>query len=338
MRKVSVFIGRFSPFHIGHYKIVKDALEKTDFLVMVLGSHNKPANTHDPLSSDERVSIIQASLTPEEQQKVRFVRVEDYEYNLDRWIGAVQTAVQNANLPWHSGPTEHYLVGMRKDNSSYYLNLFPRYKSIVTDVDREQVILSSTLIRENYYENLQQTNKDLFVTGAAYTLFNSYMSTKPQLVYENRYEIEYKQNWGEGPFITVDACVVQAGHILLIQRGREYGHKKWALPGGFIEKHELTVDACLRELDEETKIKVPEKVLRGSIVSSKLYDYPYRSNRARVLTHAFHIRLSDNNELPKVKGSDDAIDAKWIPISEFMGMQNVMFEDHYSMICDILKI
>ena len=337
MRKVSVFIGRFAPFHKGHYRIVKSALERTDYLVMIIGSHNKSCDSRDPLTTQERINIIQASLTNQELSRVKFMSVEDHEYNLDRWIGAVQTAAHNANLPWHSGPTEYYLVGMKKDNSSYYLNLFPNFKSLVTELNESDYKVNSTDIRKDFYENKSDFS-EYFVTSAAHILFLSYMNSKPTIVYEYLFEKKYKEDWGAGPFVTVDSCIVQAGHVLLIQRGKEYGHKKWALPGGFIESHETTFDAAIRELREETKVKVPEKVLRGSLVSSKLYDYPYRSNRARILTNSFYFRLSDNAPLPEVKGSDDAIDARWVPISEFLSMRDQMFEDHYSMICDILKI
>ena len=38
-----------------------------------------------------------------------------------------------------------------------------------------------------------------------------------------------------------------------------------ALPGGYLDRHEWSIDGMLRELKEETKIKLPVDVLRGSI-------------------------------------------------------------------------
>lgn len=341
MRKVSVFIGRFQPFHAGHYAIVQSALEQTDYLIMVLGSNKKSINTRDPLTTHQRIDIIKSSLNREQLERIRFVKVEDYEYNLDKWIAGVNTAVANANLPWHSGPTSYYLAGMMKDHSSFYLNLFPNYKSIICKVDEYDNTLSSTFIRKLWYEGERELLNELFTTMPSFELFLSYMkinNDRHNLVYEYKYEQEYPTIWGNGPHLTVDSCVVQAGHILLIQRGKEYGHEKWALPGGFVNPYETTFDASLRELDEETQIKIPMKVLRGSLVNSKLYDSPYRSNRGRVVTNAFHYRLSDVGPLPKVKGADDAKDAKWVPISKFLTMQEEMFEDHFGMISDILKL
>ena len=148
-----------------------------------------------------------------------------------------------------------------------------------------------------------------------------------------------KKYGGPGPHVTVDAAVVQAGHLLLIQRGSEYGGGQWALPGGFINRWETTEEAMLRELAEETQIKVPKKVLKGSIKDRRLYDDPHRSNRARIMTHAYHIRLDDSaGNLPKVKGSDDAQDARWFPIAQVQKMNAQMFEDHYSIIEDLLGV
>jgi bifunctional NMN adenylyltransferase/nudix hydrolase len=94
-------------------------------------------------------------------------------------------------------------------------------------------------------------------------------------------------------------------------------------------------DAALRELREETGIKVPEKVLRGSIVGSRVFDAIDRSQRGRTITHAFHIVLDDGEyNLPKVKGSDDAAQAQWIPISKLNSEE--IFEDHADIIAYFL--
>ena len=106
------------------------------------------------------------------------------------------------------------------------------------------------------------------------------------------------------------------------------------MPGGFINQEEPIIDACLRELREETRLKVPQPVLKGSCVNSKVYDAPHRSARGRTITHAFLFTLSPEHELPKVKGGDDALKAFWYPLSQLS--VNQLFEDHYFIIEDML--
>jgi bifunctional NMN adenylyltransferase/nudix hydrolase len=347
MKKIGVFIGRFQPFHYGHQAIVKEGLKQLDEVIIILGSNKKAQNTREPLSTEERQAIITSYFNEEERPRIKYGFVEDYKYNDDKWLSSISTVAHNlAWKPWHSDSVEFYLIGMNKDSSSYYVNKFPQWKSLVIENDPEKDVISSTDLRNGYYKNayhLPLSTSYLYFTNymneIAAKLFVKYMNKKAKnLIYEHAYERTYKDNWGIGPHMTVDSLITQAGHILLIQRGAEYGHGKWAMPGGFINPDEFTLDACIRELKEETCIKVPEKVLRGSIVKNKLYDDPYRSNRARILTNVFQFKLNDVGDLPKVKGSDDAQNAKWIPISKFLKMREQMFEDHYDIICDMLKL
>jgi bifunctional NMN adenylyltransferase/nudix hydrolase len=144
---------------------------------------------------------------------------------------------------------------------------------------------------------------------------------------------KYKKSWEAAPyaptFVTTDAVVVQSGHVLLIERGAAPGEGLWALPGGFINQDETIEDAALRELREETKVKVPLPVLRGSIKANRVFDKPDRDPRGRMITHAFLIELPPG-ELPAIKGSDDARHARWVPISDVEEAE--MYADHYHII------
>jgi bifunctional NMN adenylyltransferase/nudix hydrolase len=89
-------------------------------------------------------------------------------------------------------------------------------------------------------------------------------------------------------------------------------------------------DAMIRELREETGLKIPEKVIRGSIKAVHTFDAVNRSERGRTITQAFHVSLTDGEwNLPKVKGMDDAEKAKWVPFSQVKSEE--MFEDHYDL-------
>ena len=150
-------------------------------------------------------------------------------------------------------------------------------------------------------------------------------------VLRNNYKVApYANN-----FVTADALVVQSGHILLIKRRSEPGKGLYAMPGGHVNTNETLEEAVIRELREETKIKLPPKVLIGNITKRMLVDDPKRSLRGRTYTQVFKIELPPG-PLPKVKGSDDAEKAKWVPLSVFQQMEDQMFEDHFRLINELI--
>jgi bifunctional NMN adenylyltransferase/nudix hydrolase len=106
------------------------------------------------------------------------------------------------------------------------------------------------------------------------------------------------------------------------------------MPGGFLNPQERIEDAALRELREETGIKVPEPVLRGSIVARDVFDDPNRSERGRTITHCFLLKLRDDTSLPRVRGMDDADKARWCQISDLKPQD--FFEDHYHILYNML--
>jgi bifunctional NMN adenylyltransferase/nudix hydrolase len=127
------------------------------------------------------------------------------------------------------------------------------------------------------------------------------------------------------------------GRMLVLRRG--HTHPTLALhpdlPGGYVDPGESLVEAALREVREETGLKVPEPVLRGSIRSKETFDHPKRSLRGRTITMAYLFALTPG-ELPRVKGMDDAEKAQWIPLSDFFAMRSQMFEDHYDIITTMI--
>jgi bifunctional NMN adenylyltransferase/nudix hydrolase len=146
---------------------------------------------------------------------------------------------------------------------------------------------------------------------------------------------EYKLAWEGAPFpvtfVTVDSVVIKSGHVLVVRRKGNLGKGQIALPGGFLNQNETTQDGALRELKEETGIKVDKSLLEASIKDQRVFDYPRRSLRGRTITHAFLIDLG-SGPLPLVKGQDDADKAYWMSLSEFATREPDFFEDHFHII------
>jgi len=65
-----------------------------------------------------------------------------------------------------------------------------------------------------------------------------------------------RREYPETPLVGVGAVVVRDGKILLVKRAFEPGAGKWSVPGGLVELGETLSEACEREAEEETGIKV----------------------------------------------------------------------------------
>ncbi len=111
------------------------------------------------------------------------------------------------------------------------------------------------------------------------------------------------------PAVTADCIVITKEaepKVLLIQRGDEPYKGCWAFPGGFMEIDETTEQCAIRELEEETGLKVDEVHQIGAF--SKVD----RDPRGRTVTVAY---LAFVDAPVEVKGQDDAANAEWFPLS-----------------------
>jgi bifunctional NMN adenylyltransferase/nudix hydrolase len=339
----SVFIGRFQPYHVGHEDTIKKALEISKELIIVLGSYNTSRNIKNPFSCEERQEMIELSLSDNEKSRVHFKYVEDRLYQENEWIKKVQEAVLSITLSTKSVA----IVGLEKDESTYYLKHFKNWKHEAINVFKNgsnEHPISSTKIREliftgniSYIEsNVPNSTYQWLINFSKSEIFKS---LKQEYEHAVQYEKIYEQFPYTANFVTVDTVVVQSGHILLIQRKDAPGKGLWALPGGHVGTDETLLSASIRELKEETKINIQEDVLYRCVVDSEIFDHPERSLRARIsskkgrsITKAFCIKLNDDKDLPKVKGSDDASKAWWFPFAEVSNMRNQLFEDHADII------
>jgi len=346
-----VYIGRFQPFHIGHQETLKKADYLADNVLVLIGSANGPRTTKNPWTYQERKEAIMANA---QILNLNVADINDISYNDNEWIKQVGEKVEEVKQEvWASkkfydkrgsdGEVKVAFIGHDKDKSSYYLNYFKQYDFIEMQAyPAKDDQIDSTAIRQLMFSN-QASFTDNVIPGQAYgNQVRKFIKTPTffELQCEWEDEIQKKKDWAVAPydvnFVTVDAVVEQSGHVLLIQRGQMPGKDLWAMPGGFLETNEMVQDGVIRELREETKLKVAEKVLRGSIVAKEVFDEPNRSLRGRTLTFVYYFKLDDAQDLPKVKGSDDAAVAKWVPLAEFEKMQGVMFEDHFSIIKNML--
>ena len=111
------------------------------------------------------------------------------------------------------------------------------------------------------------------------------------------------------PAVTADCVVITKEaepKVLLIQRGADPYKGCWAFPGGFMNMDETTEQCAIRELEEETGLKV------STVRQIGAYSKVDRDPRGRVITVAYYALVQKGS----VKGGDDARNAQWYPINE----------------------
>ena len=129
------------------------------------------------------------------------------------------------------------------------------------------------------------------------------------------------------PAVTADCVVITKEtepKVLLIQRGNEPFKGQWAFPGGFMNMDETTEQCAIRELEEETGLRVTEIQQIGA------YSKVDRDPRGRTVTVAY---LAIIDKVEAVKGLDDAAKAQWFSLSS---LPKLAF-DHEDIMNDVIK-
>lgn len=342
-------IGRFQPFHNGHMHLVDYGLQNAKKVVILIGGSNKARSFKNPWTYEERKTIIESvygdmALSDDEAwrtiednpQSVFIEPLPDVPGNDDAWLGNVYSAVSK-----HMEKDDTVgIIGFKKDESSYYLDLFPQAQKLI--VDEGFATLNATEIREAYFQPAPHFPEYLVPSEVIDYLVNFYKTDNFKYILDEKEWIDdYKKSWANSPFppqfVTCDAVCTQMGHVLLVTRGGFPGKGQLALPGGFVEPAKGdSFDNVLYELWEEAGVqdergRIPRGKLRGFYTGEeKRFDDPGRSIRGYTLTTAFRFKFPDGKKLFNVKGGDDAIDAKWYPVSFVKDNPHLIFEDHHS--------
>ena len=130
------------------------------------------------------------------------------------------------------------------------------------------------------------------------------------------------------PAVTADCIVITREaepKVLLIQRGGEPFKGAWAFPGGFIDMDETTEQCAIRELEEETGLRVSDIKQIGA------YSKVDRDPRGRTITVAY---LTIIDKPIAVTGQDDAANAEWWPVD---ALPPLAF-DHGEIMADAMEL
>jgi bifunctional NMN adenylyltransferase/nudix hydrolase len=311
-KKLGVLILRAQPLHAGHRDLIRKSRAQCDQLLILVGSANSARTIKNPYTYREREAKLFEFLEHEDIGPVFVFPLNDYIYNDAQWLSDVASII-DTNYRFND---DVIIFGHMKEGN-HYLSWFPQYTFQHID---SVVDIHATGIRDDWFINARH--------NFAPEVLEDYDYFKSEKLRFAEYPYPETLNFNCG-----DAVLECAGHILLIRRVRAPGRGTWALPGGFKNNDETCFDCVIRELVEETNVRVPEKVLRGSVVASKLYDSPFRGMGIPRITMATHIRVSLNPDgtLPRISPADDALEAGWFAINTIMNDMS-LFDDHSGII------
>jgi len=127
----------------------------------------------------------------------------------------------------------------------------------------------------------------------------------------------------KSPVLTVDGILIEDYSILLVQRKHPPFQGIWALPGGFVEYGEKTEDAMVREIFEETGLKIKIRLLLG------VYSDPHRDPRGHTVTVAYLVDRVDG----ALNAGDDAMGVKFFKKNELPALAF----DHANIVKDAFR-
>lgn len=333
---LAVFVGRFQPFHLGHLRVVEQALASAARVLVIVGSADAARRPDTaPFTAGERAAMIHDCLPIADRERVVVRSLADVG-NLARWTAAVEALATEVG----GVGARIALIGHAKDRSSGYLEAFPCFERIEADLYGP---VSATQVRRAYFD-ADRAQADAFLAGEATGLLPAPVLAFLQafqgqaaygdMVEEQAFADRYRAAWATAPyppiFVTADAVVTRADKVLLIRRKRRPGMGLWALPGGFVEQDEPVLDAAVRELHEETGLDVTPGDLCRAAVATKVFDAPTRDIRGRMITHATLFRLPASAAPPAIAAADDAEAAEWVALEALR--RETLYGDHFQII------
>ena len=353
--KLAVVIGRFAPLHLGHCKLIDEAFSIAEEVLVLVGSAYQARTIKNPFSFYERESLIQDYISslvtnPDINLVFNIESLRDNLYDDRSWFIEVNSIIKKTYISGFDDsitPINNYkqiaLVGFKKDKSSYYLSNFKDYSFVEIDplegiypTEGEYRTVNSTNIRNDYFEDGYEDRYDIPMFTE--TFLHEFKKTDEYKTLQQEYNYikQYKKETQIGKFPTIftttDSVVIHKGKVLVIKRKGMPGKGLYALPGGFLKYDEQILDGALRELKEETKIKVHKNVLKRYLEKVKCFDHPDRSLRGRTITFAHYFNLDEYEDKIEIKAGSDASGVFWLPLDELSNLEDKFFEDHLHII------
>ena len=302
MIDTAIYIGRFQPFHKGHYEVCIQALERAKKLIILIGSAGMGPLPNNPWSFDDRCKMIHQALPERLHARIQLLPLYDSLYDQAAWEIRVKKLVDAHASKNASKNATKGLVIFVKDDSSFYLDCFPEWQQIQMPmiVDQNNACISATDIRAHLYEH-ESIPKGILVS-ALETMITNNLKGKEFSKLVSAYEtLKTKQSNQTTMYILV---LISNGQAMLQQRQEPLGYQQWALP---IWESRSEMNAFLEKNFAHATYKDTQSI------TSSMLKLPYEIN---------YVTISQPVKLPH----------GYQLCSTQMMMQNSLFADHRSIL------
>lgn len=343
MEKVGVVIGRLQGFTKAHQHLIYRAALDSDRVIVLVGSANRRKSAKNPWTFEERVDAIKFCLHDwEGLSKLTFVPIDDIPNN-DDWKWNVVEKVWDVidEVPNTIDNVDITIFGCDKDESTFYLEMFPEWKLELLDAFEG---MDATNIRKKWLDG-KQTLSFLLDDRVMHPRLGGWLYAQPynpNLQDEFEFYRKEKEKFANYPypetlnFLCADAVVVYKESVLMIKRKFAPGKDCWATPGGFKNANESLQQAAIRELIEETGINFTPEQLENCIINHKIFDDPKRSLGIPRITMGVLFDFSWLDERPIIKPADDAVDYRWFAFNELKKIEREIYDDHQRIIEELI--
>ena len=112
------------------------------------------------------------------------------------------------------------------------------------------------------------------------------------------------------PILAVSAAIIRDGRVLLTQRARGPANGVWTMPGGVVEAGETLSDALIREIDEETRMRIEPVALAGH------REVMVRDAAGRAERHFVIMCFASRWIAGEPQLNEELADARWVQFAE----------------------
>jgi 8-oxo-dGTP diphosphatase len=126
---------------------------------------------------------------------------------------------------------------------------------------------------------------------------------------------ENSRSYPTRPYLAVSAAIFRDGRVLIVRRARPPAHGLYTLPGGGVELGETLEEAVVREVREETALKIEPVALAGYRQAIA------RDAERRIERHFVILPFAARWIAGEVALNDELAEAHWLEPSALSGLQ-----------------